>query len=585
MIKIALCLLRYELRWHDNPVLHQAFNDPRASHVLPVFCFDPRQYDLSRIPPELIGRSAKWDSPKTWNFGFPKCARHRRNLIYECVEDLQRTLRGKGSALCVRFGKPEIELPDLVKTLQSSDSAVVGVYMSKELTYEEVRVEELLASRLKKDSSSVVLSFVHGTNHLLNPMALPFRLSDLPDVYTQFRKRVEGAGDLEKLIPSPLPEIKIKPLPNQVKCEDISLFKKYLTEDHDGDSRTAFPMSGCETTGLKRLAYYLWESDCAQKYKETRNGLLGADYSTKFSPFLAIGSLSPRKIVQELWRYERERFGRSSTDSWSTGKRDHDAVGGPLENTYWIWFELLWREYFRLVAAKFVNQIFMPEGIAPGAKGNHGRWQVNKQLAEHWTNGTTGVPFVDANMRELNETGFMSNRGRQNVASFLTKDLGIDWRYGAEYFESQLIDHDVCSNYGNWLYSAGVGNDPRQDRHFNIIKQAKDYDPDGKYVKAWCPELSSTSSNFVHTPWLLGKPSQYVGLIMKPLESWGRASKSSSGNDRGSKNGGGSGQSRSNSAKMVHPSELQTGGRTGRTRRQSTGRLQTDWISKKEQPN
>jgi deoxyribodipyrimidine photo-lyase len=103
-------------------------------------------------------------------------------------------------------------------------------------------------------------------------------------------------------------------------------------------------------------------------------------------------------------------------------------------------------------------------------------------------------------MRELLATGFMSNRGRQNVASFLTKNLGIDWRWGAEWFESMLIDYDVASNWGNWNYTAGVGNDARGFRFFNIYKQAKDYDPQGNYVKLWLPELAQIPAAKVHNP-------------------------------------------------------------------------------------
>ena len=94
-------------------------------------------------------------------------------------------------------------------------------------------------------------------------------------------------------------------------------------------------------------------------------------------------------------------------------------------------------------------------------------------------------------MRELRATGFMSNRGRQNVASFFTKDLGCDWRIGAEYFESQLLDYDVASNWGNWNYVAGVGPDPREGRYFNIQKQAAQYDGDQSFRKTWLPELES----------------------------------------------------------------------------------------------
>jgi deoxyribodipyrimidine photo-lyase len=117
----------------------------------------------------------------------------------------------------------------------------------------------------------------------------------------------------------------------------------------------------------------------------------------------------------------------------------------------------------------------------------------------------TGYPLVDANMRELARTGFMSNRGRQNVASFLTKNLGINWQMGAEWFESVLIDYDVCSNWGNWNYTAGVGNDARGFRYFNIPKQSKDYDPQGVYLKHWLPELKEIPPGKIHEPWKLNQ--------------------------------------------------------------------------------
>jgi deoxyribodipyrimidine photo-lyase len=110
----------------------------------------------------------------------------------------------------------------------------------------------------------------------------------------------------------------------------------------------------------------------------------------------------------------------------------------------------------------------------------------------------------------------MSNRGRQNVASFLAKDLQLNWLLGAEYFESILIDHDVCSNYGNWQYAAGVGNDPRQDRHFNIIKQAKDYDGEGEYVKLWVQELKDIRERDVQSPWVRGGVEGYPSPVVRP---------------------------------------------------------------------
>jgi deoxyribodipyrimidine photo-lyase len=142
------------------------------------------------------------------------------------------------------------------------------------------------------------------------------------------------------------------------------------------------------------------------------------------------------------------------------------------------------------------------KGVAPEEGEN--------QLAyfELWKKGETGIPFVDANMRELNATGFMSNRGRQNVASFLVKDLKVNWMWGAAYFEEKLIDYCPANNWGNWAYIAGVGNDPREYRYFNVLKQALDYDSQGNYVKLWFPEFSPLSPENIHQPWKISEDEQ-----------------------------------------------------------------------------
>ena len=114
---------------------------------------------------------------------------------------------------------------------------------------------------------------------------------------------------------------------------------------------------------------------------------------------------------------------------------------------------------------------------------------LNEKLLSQWINGATQSDLVNANMLELKLTGYMSNRGRQNVASYLCNDLKLDWRYGAAYFEQQLIDYDVCSNWGNWAYLAGVGNDPRGNRYFNIEKQANDYDAKKTYRNLWLTKI------------------------------------------------------------------------------------------------
>jgi deoxyribodipyrimidine photo-lyase len=190
---------------------------------------------------------------------------------------------------------------------------------------------------------------------------------------------------------------------------------------------------------------------------------------------LAHGNVSPRFIAKECKRYEHDRVENKST--------------------YWLVFELLWRDYFKFFALKHGTSLFLPGGTV----GSDKKWPHDGDLVRAWKEGKTGFPLVDANMRELAASGFMSNRGRQNVCSFLALDLNQDWRYGAAYFENILVDYDVYSNWGNWASGAGVTGG-RLNR-FNIVKQSKDYDQHGDYVRYWLPELKNVPQQFVHEPW------------------------------------------------------------------------------------
>jgi len=259
---------------------------------------------------------------------------------------------------------------------------------------------------------------------------------------------------------------------------DWAYFEQFATAVDSTPEKGVLRFNGGAKAAKDQVKAYIWDKDLLRNYKETRNGLLGGDYSSKFSPWLAMGCISPRVIYQEVQRYEQERVKNSST--------------------YWLIFELLWRDYFQFIAHKHREKLFRKGGII----NRELPLSQDKQLFEAWKEGATGIPFVDANMRELKQTGFMSNRGRQNVASFLVKDLGLDWRMGAAYFESILLDYDVCSNWGNWNYVAGVGNDPRKHRYFNVVSQSRRYDPKGAFIKHWIPELSALPANLVQEPWL-----------------------------------------------------------------------------------
>ena len=462
--RTAIYFLRNDLRIHDNESLIWA--NRNADHIIPLYCFDPEHYK------------------GTHHFNFPKTGVHRAKFIIQCVKDLRASLQRVGSNLIVRHENPITAIGNLIELCKST-APVTSVVYQKEVTKEETDVEGQISAFCKK--LCIDVQVLWGST-LFHPEDIPFSSQSIPNTYTEFRKRVENTSQVRNLIAVP---DHIKPLPPvKGKLGDVpSMADLGIVENSDPDRRSAFDFEGGESAALERLKHYLWKTDAISAYKETRNGLIGADYSTKFSPWLATGSLSPRQIYHSIKKYENERTANQST--------------------YWVIFELMWRDYFKFVCKKYGNHVFFASGIM----GKKVPWKTDIDLFHKWSQGMTGVPFVDANMRELLATGWMSNRGRQNVASFLLKDLGLDWRLGAEWFESLLLDHDVCSNYGNWNYAAGIGNDPRENRKFNMIKQAIDYDGDGDFVRLWVPEVSKLQGGDIHAPWTLPASSLHAAEI------------------------------------------------------------------------
>ena len=478
--KRVIVWFRQDLRLHDNEALHQAIRN--GDEIIPVFVFDDRTFHGT-----------------TRQYGFPKTGPFRAKFIIECVQDLRRNLQRLNSDLIVRTGIPEDILFELAQELKTS-----WIFCNRERTREEVEVQDVLEQRLWSIGQEIRYSRGKMLYHTAD---LPFPVTHTPDIFSQFRKEVERGVPIREPLPTPT-----EPFADWTFRIDTGTIPTVLDfgHEHDGsqDERAAIQHEGGETAGLARLHHYLWGSDAAATYKETRNELIGPDFSTKFSAWLAMGCLSPKLIYQSLKRYEREVVKNKST--------------------YWIFFELLWRDFFRLQAKKFGNKIF----LKGGTKGEiDPSWREDERLFTIWAEGRTGVPFIDANMRELNRTGYMSNRGRQNVASFLVRDLHVNWQMGAEYMESLLIDYDVTSHWGNWNYVAGIGADPREDRYFNPITQANRYDGRGNYVKLWIPELREVPGSSVHRPDTLTRAQQQdYGVIlgadypkaMTPTRKWAR---------------------------------------------------------------
>lgn len=444
--KRILIWYRNDLRLHDHEPLVKALKS--GATVIPIYCFDPRQFG-------------------TTSYGFPKTGAFRAQFLLESVANLRQNLRSLGSDLIVRSGRPEDMIAAIAQELDAE-----AVYYYREVASEELTVESALETALRAQNISIQGFWGHTLYH---PEDLPFEIDEIPELFTTFRKQVEKSSTVYPIFPTP----QTLPALPEIDRGEIPTLKEVGLAAPEPDPRAVITFKGGETAGLARLAHYFWQQDHLKVYKETRNGMLGMDYSSKFSPWLALGCLSPRYIYWQVQDYESQRIRNDST--------------------YWLVFELLWRDYFRFICLKHGDRIFYRSGL----QGVSIAWKEDWERFNLWREGKTGFPLVDANMREIAATGFMSNRGRQNVASFLTKNLGINWQMGAEWFESLLIDYDVCSNWGNWNYTAGVGNDARGFRFFNITKQAKDYDPQGEYVKHWLPALAKVPATKVHEPWKL----------------------------------------------------------------------------------
>ena len=425
--RTALIWFTTDLRLRDNELLHAALQ--RHDTIVPVYCFD-------------------WVDMQQEQFGFKRMGARRLQFLLESLADLQQSMLKVGAHLQVVQGKPEEIIPRL-----AAEYGVTEVFAKKEVGTYELAAQTSVSQALSKLR---VEWTVMSTSTLFHPDDLPFSVRDIPEVFTDFRKRAERDAQVRNEFPVPT-EI---PTPD-LKPTSIPTLQSLNVDTPQPDKRAVLLFRGGENEALARATHYLMDSGCLSSYKETRNGLIGADYSSKFSPWLAWGCISPRTIYFMIKEYE--------------------ALHGANDSTYWLIFELIWRDYFRFAMKKHKAKFFKKGGIQ-----NHPpKTRDDNKALLNWMNGNTGVDFVDANMNELRLTGFMSNRGRQNVASYLCNDLQLDWRYGAAYFEQQLIDYDVASNWGNWAYLAGVGNDPRGNRYFDIAKQSRQYDAASEYRKTW----------------------------------------------------------------------------------------------------
>ncbi|KAF2737592.1 cryptochrome [Polyplosphaeria fusca] len=552
--RILIYLLRRDVRLSDNPLFHHASsyaasksdlsrsasrperedspisNDiPPYTHLLPVYIFPSNQIETSGFAPK---GASPYPEARSKVAGIWRTGPHRAKFLAEGAWDLKQRLErlGCGSGLELRAGT----IGDVVQHMLqwyadqkdqdgNTKADVAAIWMTAEEGTEENEDERQVKHLAENGGAEFKLW--DDEKFYVDDRDLPFdEISDLPNVYTTYRKSLEPLRKRpRKALPTPK---QLPPLPPDIPPQDapfnvpssLSVICKFLLAPLQEDpsyglpspphwpegAETVHPFEGGEIAALERLSH-LVTSGAMSSYKDTRNGMLGVDFSTKLSAWLAQGHLTARQVHWAMVDFEEGHGEGENAEGYGKGENAGTAA---------VRFELLWRDYMRLCVRKFGARMFHVDGIqdsrhAEGKVGVDGeeasklkRWRYidrsggagddpakTLQVFTRFRSGRTGIGLIDASNRELFLTGYTSNRARQNVASFLASHLGIDWRLGAEWYEFLLIDYDIGNNWGNWQYVAGVGNDPRQGRVFNPVKQALDYDAQGDYVRTWVAEL------------------------------------------------------------------------------------------------
>ncbi len=432
-MKFVIYWFRNDLRLTDNPSFLKACAG--ADCLLPIYIHDHR-----------CEIETQW--------GFPRVGAHRNQFLSQSLTELSDQLLQLNSELVQWHGNLEDIFKYLEKVLGAFDVYTQQIEAPEEK--QDIQILQKIGIRVNQTWQSTMIDL----------QELPFDVIQMPDVFTQFRQKIEKEK-IKFTQPVSAPE-KLPRLPNEFLMNELrSASSRHLKTAHTTANqdlcaqlpKNSIDFQGGEMKAMNHLHKYL-QRRLPDTYKKTRNQLIGMDYSSKFSPWLSHGCLSARTIAKHLEDYEHQ---------W-----------GPNEGTYWLWFELLWRDYFQCLSFKYGRRLFHSQGLVRIDSSPFSPKNFNS-----WANGQTNEPLINAGMKELRQTGFSSNRMRQILASYWIYDMKGDWRAGAAWFESQLIDYDVYSNQGNWLYIAGRGTDPRGGRAFNVHKQTREYDPEGIFCKMW----------------------------------------------------------------------------------------------------
>ncbi|WP_413576114.1 DASH family cryptochrome [Bdellovibrio sp. HCB290] len=380
----ALYWFRNDLRIHDNEALNWVCNNAQSA----LFVYS---YPLN----------------------FSRAGKFRRKFLLESLASLERELEIRGHNLVITYSHPEEVLPTLIHKYK-----IDTLVFTEEHTPEEIREEKQVLSRIVIDN---IKSFDQRT--LLKKSVLPFAVHEVPNTMAEYQVLLRDI-EPEKVLQIPL----IWPEPISTDEFELDLLRElrmFITPSR---------FTGGELQALTRLKEFIWDKDLLRSFKDPNSELMHFDDSSKFSPWLSNGSLSPRVIYWEVKNYEKDRSQSTSTQ--------------------WMLLDLLRRDFFKYYAMKLGPFLFQADNNPAHQPLVDDRLQ--QELFKSWKVGNTGKDHVDGNMKELNETGFLPYRGRVEVANYLTETLSLDWRWGARYFEEMLIDYDAASNWGNWNYTIGV---------------------------------------------------------------------------------------------------------------------------------
>ena len=434
-MKTSLVWFKNDLRLHDNEALCAAIAN--SNQVVCVYCVEPQLY-------------------KTLEVGFRKSGINRFRFLEQTVLNLQENLEAIGGQLLIAKDGALNALPKIV-----AEYGITAIYAEAEYASEELTLQQALQTKLQ----DISFNFYWGKT-LYHKEDIPFKISEIPLTSKAYRIPTGKESMPRAVFKSPE---SLQKHPNAISSTFPSYTDFGFTSEEYSNSKPF--LNGGETSALERLQYYTFDSELLTGYRWSRNRSLGLDYSSKFSPYLALGAISPRFIFDTVKRYE------------VTVKKN--------QSTWWLIFELVWRDYFTFKGMRFGDAIFKTAGF----KNKDRIYENDADKFLRWQSGQTGIPFIDAHMRQLNATGYMSNRGRVNCASYLIYDLEIDWTWGAAYFESKLIDYDVSANWLNWHVQA------YEIYYTNPVHQSLKYKAN-EYIAKWLPELRDITNDKIHAPWL-----------------------------------------------------------------------------------